>query len=33
VSPPLFPASAAITVAGFAGPNMMSEIQGVAVPE
>jgi 2-iminobutanoate/2-iminopropanoate deaminase len=26
-----FPASAAITVAGFADPNMMIEIQGVAV--
>jgi 2-iminobutanoate/2-iminopropanoate deaminase len=28
-----FPASAAITVAGFADPNMMIEIQGVAAPE
>lgn len=27
-----FPASAAITVAGFADPNMMIEIQGVAIP-
>jgi 2-iminobutanoate/2-iminopropanoate deaminase len=28
-----FAASAAITVAGFADPNMMIEIQGIAVPE
>ena len=28
-----FPASAAITVTGFANPDMMIEIQGVAVPE
>jgi 2-iminobutanoate/2-iminopropanoate deaminase len=28
-----FAASAAITVAGFAVPNMMIEIQGIAVPE
>jgi enamine deaminase RidA (YjgF/YER057c/UK114 family) len=28
-----FPASAAITVSGFADPTMLIEIQGVAVPE
>jgi enamine deaminase RidA (YjgF/YER057c/UK114 family) len=28
-----FPASAAITVAASADPNMMIEIQGIAVPE
>jgi 2-iminobutanoate/2-iminopropanoate deaminase len=28
-----FPASAAITVAGFADPSMMIEIQGIAVAE
>jgi 2-iminobutanoate/2-iminopropanoate deaminase len=28
-----FPASAAITVAGFADPNMLIEIQGIAVAD
>jgi enamine deaminase RidA (YjgF/YER057c/UK114 family) len=28
-----FPASAAITVTGFADPAMLVEIQGIAVPE